>query len=924
MTTAASYYAFLSGLGSLLVATLGAPVWVAPRFFGFGRKMVGWLMAAVAVRAVADAPELMFNDASATPLLSELQRVALALSMIVFAEAARCAAEISGHRQPSAWWHVPAAAAWAFHLAVLISADFAQWAGLAGRVSWLVPATVGAYSIVGIWRSLKRTRVPPRRLAMKVSASAFTLANLLALESAPGVRDGTMTALIWVTAVALAALVLTLPEFRRRVALGLVLTLAAVPFLGPLLCELNIRWVQGRFESHLRMVAAEESRAPGVTFAAGPAAGDGEAAALTAQLRALRRRDPSLRDAYFWELANERVWRFEATGNSVTLVPFRAAAPAEVAQLAAGRPFVLRALDDENGGFVAGEAQVRPAAPGRPAVWLAAEYPAAVWTLQTENARRNAASLVALFAVFVGAGLILGSAQALENAGQTRIYRAVAADRAKREFLAFLSHELRTPLQSVLGRAELLQRAPLTAAEQVQVAAILEDGRLLLRLVTDLLDLGAIEAGRLQLRPAPFSLPATLHALAAAYRPRADAKGLTLAVEIAPGVPEFVHADESRLRQMLGNFLSNAVKYTERGGVTLLARPAGAAAEDSGDEAADEPVPPAPPKPDHLAATSRVLDFVVRDTGPGVPPAQIDRLFSLFTRVDAGNAFRREGTGVGLALVRRLCTLMGGRVWAANRPEGGAEFTLRLNFPLAAGEDVRAAEERAAAGPPLYGGHALVVEDNPNARAWLEDALKLLGFSVQSVGHGAAAVEAAARGGIDVVLLDINLPDMDGLTVARELRAGQPDLRIIGCSAEAFAAAREAALAAGMDAYLVKPVSLAVLEKTLGPGVAAPRDVFARLQSAETTRLALAQVRGDWPRMRAETEKALAAGDREALRRLGHYLKSSALLLNDERLGELCRRLSRTAAEGGSEDDPALLQEVGRHLAGDPETAREP
>jgi CheY-like chemotaxis protein len=369
---------------------------------------------------------------------------------------------------------------------------------------------------------------------------------------------------------------------------------------------------------------------------------------------------------------------------------------------------------------------------------------------------------------------------------------------------------------------------------------------------------------------------------------------------------------------MLGNFLSNAVKYTEQGGVKMTvrsrgiferpgpgARPDEARVSGVGAEPAG-----APRGPRHCA-----LEFVVSDTGPGVPPAQIDRLFSLFTRVDAGNVFRREGTGVGLALVRRLCTLMGGKVWAANRPGGGAEFTLRLDLRVAERKEMPTVADPVRPAALVSGRRVLVVEDNPNARSWLEDALKLLGFSVQAVGDGETALAAVARGGIDLVMLDINLPGLGGMAVAARLRASEPGLRIVGCSAEAFAATREAALAAGMNAYLTKPISLAELEQAVGQPAAPRDDLYARLQSGDTTRAARARLGEDWPRMRHQTETALASGDREALRRLGHYLKSTALLIGDDQLGELCQLLSRFPPRENPEDDRRLLGEVDQFLA---------
>lgn len=896
------YLGFLCSLGALLVATLGAPIWVAPRFFGFGRKLVGWLMAAVALRALAEAPDLLRAAEPGALTVAELQFAGIAASLLFFAEAARNGAFVVGRRMASPWWHLAGAALCGAHLAVLFVAErraVPEWCRL---FSWLGPAVVAGYAIGGLWQALDRVRQQSRRNALKVAVVGFASSGVLALLTPPAEHGLAPAALIWLTAVSLAALVLTLPEFRRQVALAMVSFLAAIPFLIPVVSELSVRVVTGRLEDRTR--AAAEAGTRGMAFVAGPngavtaAAGEADPGR---RLQELRRADTALSAAYFATPRGGGLQRLEFAPDGVRLVPHRAATPAEGERLrAGGAAFLTVPEPGTEERYVAAFAPVAAAAGPSPAAWLVLEYPEAIWTLQAGNARRGGELFMAVLAVFLAAALTLGSAQAVEGARQSRLHRAEAADRARRQFLAFLSHELRTPLQSVLGRAELLQQAPLAPADHRRVNLILEDGKLLLRLVTDLLDLGAIEAGRLQLRPAPGSLRRAVEACVETFAGRAREKGLRLECRFADDFPDRLVMDEARVRQMVGNLLGNAVKFTEAGGVELLVR--AAAADD------DEPAPALPPG-------LRMIEVVVRDTGPGVPPAQIDRLFSLFGRIDAGDAVRREGTGVGLALVYRLCRLMGGSVRAANRPEGGAEFRLRLPFAETAEADPAEARPAAGGSGAPHRRRVLVVEDNPSAREWLLDAISGLGCEAEAAETAGAALAVMAAGRFEVVVLDVNLPDRDGLDLARELRARQPGLRLIGCSAEAFASTREAAIGAGMDVFLTKPVALAELEQALRLPGAEGGNLFARLQSPSTTARAQAALLGEWPAQRSRTETSLVAGDRESLRRLGHYLRSTALLVGDERLGQLCRELS--AAAGAA--DPAaegrrLLEELDTHF----------
>ena len=365
-------------------------------------------------------------------------------------------------------------------------------------------------------------------------------------------------------------------------------------------------------------------------------------------------------------------------------------------------------------------------------------------------------------------------------------------------------------------------------------------------------------------------------------------------------------ADETRLRQILGNLLHNAIKFTATGSVTLRVM------RDENTSSATAP------------ETCR-LNFTVEDTGPGFPPDQLDQLFTLFTRLDPGEGLRREGTGVGLALVRRLCALMDGTVTAANRPTGGASFRVQLRLATTALSPVATAPSPA---PNSLASRRriLVVEDNAAARELLAEALHAAGHEVELAPTGQAALAAFAARAPDLVILDLHLPDIDGLEVARRLRAAAAPgrgPRIVGCSAEAFAATRDAALAAGMDEFLSKPVSLGELNRALGRSApvihdAASGDIFSRLHTPSTAGRVHAALRAEWPRLRATAESSLAAADRAALRRLGHYLQTTALLLDDRALAELCTRLSAAAAPGSADSPRALLAAVDSHLAGWP------
>ncbi|MBI5380545.1 MAG: response regulator [Opitutae bacterium] len=578
--------------------------------------------------------------------------------------------------------------------------------------------------------------------------------------------------------------------------------------------------------------------------------------------------DPTLLCATLWRDNGRRVvplqWRARSAPFSPADTNFH---PYVLDRFRAKAPFLV--------GPPAGDPGLRSGVmfPLRENEWLGLEFASEAWAVAVARGWFiGLGVLAALILTLAGGGLLLWR-EAITQARAVAEARRLAEEKARTEFLTFISHELRTPLQTILGRAELLASDPAAAAHAATIAA---QGQLLLRLVNDLLDLGTLEAGKFALRPQPFSLRAVLDAVAEAERPAAAAKQLDLRVEIPAEVPDELAGDATRLRQILGNLLRNAVKFTAQGEVRLVV-----ATEDAALDAAR-------------------LIFRVLDTGPGLPPEKIPQLFTLYTRLDAGDSFVREGTGVGLALVRRLCEHMGGSVTAANRPDGGAEFTVLLTLPTApaatlSGPAPALAAPLGATGPALA---ILVVEDNTAARELLAEALRRCGHDVETVADGAAALAACARRAFAAVVLDVNLPKIDGVAVARQLRALPNPPRLIGCSAEALASTRDAALAAGMDVFLEKPVRLAELAAALSPQRGGEANIFDVLNSPETVLRAaeiLARERGE---LLAALEAAVEQKDAATLRQKAHYLHSTALLLRRADLADLCQQLGQQARAG--------------------------
>ena len=503
---------------------------------------------------------------------------------------------------------------------------------------------------------------------------------------------------------------------------------------------------------------------------------------------------------------------------------------------------------------------------------------------------------------------------------------AEAASSAKSEFLANMSHEIRTPMNAVLGLTHLALAANPAPRQQDYLEKIATSAQLLLAIINDILDFSRIEAGMLHIEQTPFRLDQVLDNISTIMRVAAEEKGLRFAAVLEPDTPLRLVGDPLRLSQILINLTANAIKFCPEGEVGLTIR------------ALD------------VAEHKVVLEFSVHDTGIGMTPEQLARIFEPFTQADGSTSRQFGGTGLGLSICRRLVLLLGGDIRVTSEPGQGSSFIFSVHFLpwLAREAAVKLVTERYGAAA-LQGRRVLVAEDRPVNRLILAELLEQAGASVTTVGDGREAVAAtiATPEGFDAILMDVQMPELDGCEATLLIRDEWPAdrLLIIGISADIREEVRQRCLGVGMNDFLLKPVQpallLACLMKWLGgsadlipspepidgewhrgrdlPEALPGLDVAAGVtlvdgNTALYRRLVLIFCL-DAARLGAEIKAALTAGDRETALKLLHAQKGMAAGIAATRLHVCAATLEQRVRQGRTSEPDDFLAEFDHALA---------
>jgi PAS domain S-box-containing protein len=407
---------------------------------------------------------------------------------------------------------------------------------------------------------------------------------------------------------------------------------------------------------------------------------------------------------------------------------------------------------------------------------------------------------------------------------------AEAANRAKSEFVANMSHEVRTPMNGVLGMTELLLGTELTSVQQRYAHNIRSSGEALLTIINDILDFSKIEAGKMALEALALDLRGLAEEVVSLLVEGARTKGLRLVCDIDPNVPQHITGDPVRLRQILINLAGNALKFTERGEVVIAMRRL----------------------PFDSDPAVCILELSVRDTGIGLAPSTCERLFKPFSQADGSTTRRYGGTGLGLAICHSLAGMMGGEIGVESTLGQGSCFRVVLPLPIAEApcEAANDAPLRLAAPAPRLSGRVLLVEDNGVNQEIGLAMLESIGCAVELASDGREAIEATARNDYDLVLMDCQMPNVDGFEATRVIRAREQELRtqdpqqfrlaIVALTANAMRGDREQCVAAGMDDYLSKPFTLEQLRKVVETWMQRPRQA-AYAEAERPLRIAAAR-----------------------------------------------------------------------------------